>query len=147
MLRWFGVRNQIVDDWDFKPSKFGWQFNDDLSFNIFNIEIGFQFKVDVNFRSLSTNFWLNWVIFYLFFDQFLINRSKNGWLYSKKMSYMSIKKTKMVNFIWKRQNPSRSRWILSIFYLFWSFLTIFFIELIWISNSSTEIGHILIHFV
>ena len=85
-LRWFGVLNRIINDYNLNPSKFGRQLNDDSDFNV---KIGFRLKVYVNlfrpifkkmshFWSFSINFWLKDQKWSIIFEKAEINRKVNG---------------------------------------------------------------------
>ena len=81
-----GFQNQIIDDLDSKLSEFR-----------------FRLKEDVDFWIKSTNFWLKWIKFdqfFIKFDHFLNELIKM----SRKMTLMSIKRSKMVKFNQKSQS-------------------------------------------
>ena len=99
--RQLGIWNRIINDWDSKPSKFGWWFNEDS-----------DFKVEITlWITISISLWLNSTKF----DILLIKR----W---KKMTSMSIKRSKRWNSIEKVDLFWLFDQILSLSIYFWSLL-------------------------
>ena len=86
-LRRLGIRNQIVDNSDSKLSEFRLRIYNDSDFNV---QIGFRLNDYSKIWLKSTNCWFNSTKFNLFLIKIL-----------KKMTLMSIKRSKMTKLIRK----------------------------------------------